>query len=110
MTNSFDEPTALSSSLSEVVRALGGPTSSARSLRAVFGDWDEVVGAQVAAHVRPISVDDGVLVVMVDQPGWATQLRFLEADLMARLNEAAGATVVSSVQVRVEGQRPRRGR
>lgn len=98
-----DEPTPLSSALSDVVRSLGGPATSSRSLRTVFGDWEQVVGSQVAAHARPISLDDGLLVVMVDQPGWATQLRFLEADLLARLNEAAGATVVTSVQVRVEG-------
>lgn len=103
-----DDPTPLASSLADVVRSLGGPTSSSRSLQAVFGDWAEVVGPQVAAHARPVSLIDGRLVVVVDQPGWATQLRFLEADLMGRLNQAAGASVVTSVQVRVEGSRPGR--
>jgi predicted nucleic acid-binding Zn ribbon protein len=41
------------------------------------------------------------LVVVVDQPGWATQLRFLEADLLRRLAEMVGPGVVETIEVKV---------
>ena len=68
------EPRPLRDSVDEVVRSLRG--TGARSLAGVFGRWDEAVGAQVAADARPASLIDGCLLVDVDHPTWATQLRF----------------------------------
>jgi predicted nucleic acid-binding Zn ribbon protein len=86
-------------SLDRVARRLGAP--GARSLGAVFGHWDEIVGPAVAAHARPMSLRDGVLRVEVDEPGWATQLRYLAPDILHRCEEVAGPNVVVSVDVRV---------
>jgi predicted nucleic acid-binding Zn ribbon protein len=93
-----DEPRPLSSSLDRVLRSLKAPDT--RATGAVFGRWEEIVGARVAAHARPVKLEDGRLVVEVDDPAWATQLRFLEADLVTRLSEAGGLAV-TSVDVRV---------
>jgi predicted nucleic acid-binding Zn ribbon protein len=81
------------------VRRLGGPGATA--LAAVFARWEEVVGPQVAAHAQPVSIRAGTLVVGVDAPAWATQLRLLTATLLARLDEVAGPGAVSAVEVRV---------
>ena len=86
-------------SLDRVARRLGAP--GARSLSAVFGHWDEIVGASVATHARPVSLRDGVLRVEVDEPGWATQLRYLAPDILRRCTEVAGPDVVVSVEVKV---------
>ena len=94
-----DDVHALVDSLDDVVRALRGP--GARVTAGVFGRWDEVVGTTVAAHARPVVLDGGSLLVEVDEPGWAAQLRFLEADLLARLAAAVGAGVVQRIEVRV---------
>jgi hypothetical protein len=40
-------------------------------------------------------------VVAVDEPAWATQLRWLEADLLARLNDVLGPGQVARIEVRV---------
>jgi hypothetical protein len=48
-----------------------------------------------------VLLDDGRLVVEVDEPGWATQLRYLESELLARLAAVAGAGAVRSIDVRV---------
>ena len=85
-----------------MVRSLRG--TGARSLAGVFGRWDEAVGAQVAAHARPVSLIDGCLLVDVDHPTWATQLRFLESELLERLREVAGVDEVDRIELRV---RPR---
>ena len=93
------EPTRLGDSLDRVAKRLGAPNS--RSLGAVFGHWDDIVGPVVAAHARPVSLRDGVLRVEVDEPGWATQLRYLAPDILRRCGEVAGADVVTSVDVKV---------
>jgi predicted nucleic acid-binding Zn ribbon protein len=79
-------------------------------VRSIFDDWDSVVGAQVAAHATPASLQDGVLVLAVNDPAWATQLRFLERDLLAKVREALGADQVVSIEVRVRRPERRRGR
>lgn len=93
-------PRPVSDSLESLARQLGAPTASA--LGAVFSRWEEAVGPAVAAHSRPLSLTDGVLAVAVDQPGWATQLRYLTTTLVSRLEEVAGTGVVQRIDIRVE--------
>jgi predicted nucleic acid-binding Zn ribbon protein len=74
----------------------------------VFGKWDAIVGEGLARHVRPLSLRDGVLVVAVDEPAWATEVRYLEAEIVQKVQAAAGGTEVTSVGIRVDGERRRR--
>ncbi len=93
------EPVPIRDSLTGVVRSLRGPESTrvgavpSHAIGGVFGRWDEMVGPAVAAHVQPVKLDGDRLVVEVDDPAWATQLKFLEADLRERLLEVAGAAI-----------------
>ena len=66
--------------------------------------WNETVGEAVAKHVQPVKLDGGKLVVEVDDPAWATQLKFLEANLRERLLESTGARI-DSFEVRVRRTR-----
>ena len=93
------DPVPISASLDSVVRSLRGPSREAVS--GLFGNWDEAVGEQVATHVRPIKLDEAVLVVEVDDPAWATQVKFLSSNIIARLHEVAGVRV-ERIDVRVE--------
>ena len=93
------EPIPISSSLDGVMRSLRGPTREAAG--GLFGRWDEAVGEQVAQHVKPVKLDDGVLVVEVDDPAWATQVRFLSTMITERLAETADGRV-DRIDVRVE--------
>lgn len=92
-------PRRVRDSLDRVTSSLGVPSSA--TLATVFARWDELVGASVAANARPRSLRDGVLVVTVEQPGWATQLRYLEADLLTRLAGAVGPGQVERIDVRI---------
>ena len=90
----------LSESLGGVVRSLRGTgardegaTTSVRQLGGVFGRWKDAVGEAVARHVQPLRLDGTRLVVEVDDPAWATQLKFLEANLRERLLEVTGAQI-----------------
>lgn len=97
------EPVPLSDSLTGVVRSLRGPESTVPTVAmgGVFGRWNEIVGDAVANHVQPIKLDGDRLVVEVDDPAWATQLRFLEATLRERLLTVTGATI-SHFEIRVK--------
>jgi predicted nucleic acid-binding Zn ribbon protein len=66
----------------------------------VIGRWDAVVGAEIAAHCRPETFDDGVLTVRADSTAWATQVRLLTAGLLRRLAEEVGEGTVTKVVVR----------
>ena len=61
------------------------------------------MGADVAEHAAPGAVRDGVLTVIVDEPVWATQLRYLEAVIVERASALVGDGVVREVRVRVAG-------
>ena len=102
----YTEAVKLADALAGVVQSLGqrpggGSGQGGIGTVSVLRCWDEVVGAAVAAHARPVGVDDGRLLVVVDHPGWATQLRFLSATILQRLGTVAGADVVRSIDVRV---------
>lgn len=108
MSSSPDDPVPLRDTMDEVVRALrgggGGGSSSATSARALgtlFSRWTDAVGQAVADHARPVLLDGERLLVEVDEPGWATQLRFLEADVLERLRSVAGLQV-SRFDIRVK--------
>ncbi|HEX6674215.1 MAG TPA: DUF721 domain-containing protein [Actinomycetes bacterium] len=69
----------------------------------VVARWPDVVGEAVAAHCRPLRLeDDGTLVVIADSAAWATQLAYLHGTLMDRIAGVCGPGMVSSVRVRTE--------
>jgi len=95
----MDDPVPISQSLDGVVRSLRGP--SRKAVSGVFGRWVDAVGPQVAEHVRPLKLDERVLVVEVDDPAWATQVKFLTPTIVERLREVAGVEI-DRIEVRVE--------
>jgi predicted nucleic acid-binding Zn ribbon protein len=93
------DPRPVADSLDRVSRAFGAPR--ARLLASLFSRWETIVGQEIAQHAEPRSLRDGVLVLVVDQPAWAAQLRYLGADLLARLRADVGSSEVTEIQVRV---------
>jgi predicted nucleic acid-binding Zn ribbon protein len=72
-------------------------------LAAAVACWPAVAGEQLAAHARPLRLEGTVLVVAVDQPALAAELGFRATELLARLNECAGAPIASACKVIVRG-------
>ena len=102
------EPRPLALALDEVLQALqppGAPVTPAKTVGGVFSRWEDAVGEQIAANAHPVRLTDGTLVVEVDEPGWATQLRYLEAELLERIASVAGPGV-TAIELKVR----RRGR
>lgn len=68
--------------------------------------WNDIAGEQLAAHAEPVRLHGGVLILRAESPAWATQVRYLTAELVRRANEILGEGQVVSVQV-VTGPRER---
>ncbi|MGX7823739.1 DciA family protein [Actinokineospora sp. 24-640] len=65
----------------------------------VFGKWAALVGSEVAEHARPLALKDGELTVQADSTAWATQLRLLQRQLLARIAAGVGPGVVRRLKV-----------
>ena len=65
----------------------------------VMGRWSEIVGADLAAHVRPVTFEGSVLSVQADSTAWATQIRLLTSSLLGRIDAVVGAGVVTELVV-----------
>jgi predicted nucleic acid-binding Zn ribbon protein len=92
-------PRPVNDSLDSLARRLGAPRAS--SVEAVFARWEEVVGESVASHAQPRSLRRGTLVVAVDDPAWASELRSLIPAILERCAALAGADTVRKIDVRV---------
>ncbi len=70
------------------------------SIHTLLERWADVVGESVAAHSTPETYAAGVVVVRTDSTAWATQLRTIAPQIVAKLNEAVGDGSVTRVEVR----------
>ena len=91
-----DEPVLLRDAVDAVGRQLGMPTSDA--FAQLSAAWATVVGAQLAPHASVRSVRDGVCTVETDGTGWATQLRYAQDQLVARIAACCGQGLVTSIR------------
>jgi predicted nucleic acid-binding Zn ribbon protein len=94
----------LSEALAAVGAELGLPPGN--PMHELEQHWDDVVGTEVAAHARLDAVRDGNAIITVDGPIWATQLRYLETEIVTRAASVVGTGVVIAVRVRVAGGDP----
>lgn len=65
----------------------------------VFGQWSALVGAEVAEHAQPVSLNNGELTVRASSTAWATQLRLLQRQLLARIAAGVGHGVVTTMRI-----------
>jgi predicted nucleic acid-binding Zn ribbon protein len=91
------DPQPLGSATRDLARARGWSGRVAEG--SVFGRWTAVVGEQIAAHATPTALNDGVLTVSAESTAWATQLRMVQAQLLAKIATAVGDGVVTSLKI-----------
>ncbi|MDX2376240.1 DciA family protein [Microbacterium sp. LRZ72] len=80
------DPRGLGDVVSALTREAGWDSQLARE--DLMLQWNEVAGAQTAAHARPVALDAGVLTVQCDSTAWAKQLSLLRAEIVTRLARA----------------------
>ena len=89
----------LSDELDVLLRKLGSESSTV--VAGICSTWDQLVGETVAQHASPIKLELGRLLVEVDEPAWATQMRFLESEIISKLSASTG-NAINGIDVRVK--------
>jgi predicted nucleic acid-binding Zn ribbon protein len=84
------DPQLLSSAIPRMIEDRGWSVPAA--VGGVMGRWGEIVGSHIAAHCTPLEFHDGILTVRTDSAAWATELRMLAPQLLAKLNDALGTS------------------
>jgi predicted nucleic acid-binding Zn ribbon protein len=64
-------------------------------------DWHHIVGEPIASHTWPDQIRFKKLYLIVQNSVWMQQLTFLKPTLLAKLNAAAGTTLITEIALRV---------
>lgn len=93
------DPLLLGAAINRLITERGWETPAA--VGGVMGRWPQLVGPDVAQHCAPQRYDEEarVLTVTCDSTAWATQLRLLAPQLVARLNADLGQGTVKLIKV-----------
>lgn len=91
------DPQPLGSLARDLARKRGWSAQVAEGT--VLGNWATVVGHQIADHAVPTALNDGVLSVAAESTAWATQLRMIQSQLLAKIAAAVGNGVVTSLKI-----------
>lgn len=99
MTRDDGTPVSLHDALVELTTELR--VASPDAMSTVSAMWPDVIGRELAPHVHLGTLRDGVLTLTVDDPAWATPLRYLESEIVTTLSERLGPEVVRGVRIAV---------
>jgi predicted nucleic acid-binding Zn ribbon protein len=92
------DPSALGDAVGELVR----DREWSRTLTAagLLPRWEQIVGRDIAEHCRPERLEAGELKCVAESTAWATQIRLMSAQILARIAAEVGPDVVSRIAVR----------
>jgi predicted nucleic acid-binding Zn ribbon protein len=91
------DPVKLSDVLARLMKARGWQRPTAEAT--VFGEWEKCVGPDIAAHSRPVKLENGELTVEAESTAWATQLRLLARTILSRIAGTVGSNVVTKLHI-----------
>ncbi|MDR0488725.1 MAG: DciA family protein [Propionibacteriaceae bacterium] len=69
------------------------------SVAALMPEWAKFVGDVNAAHTKPEKWELGVLTIRAESTTWATSLRAMSPQIIARLNEILGPKTVTKLHI-----------
>ncbi len=86
----------------DIDRVLAGFGSPPAPVVTRIGEvWAELVGPAAAEHCRPGRLSDGRLHVEVDDPAWASQMRWQTGSMLSRIADLVPGAAVSELVIRV---------
>jgi predicted nucleic acid-binding Zn ribbon protein len=91
------DPQTLASVTRDVAKKRGWSSRVAEGT--VLGRWPAVVGSNIADHATPTNLRDGVLTVAAESTAWATQLRIIQSQVLAKIAAEVGDGVVNSLRI-----------
>jgi len=87
--------------LREQMRALGKETYQRFLYSEVIHNWSKIVDATIAAQVRPVTIEHGVLFVDAQNSAFKDQLKFFAEEIIDAINEnfAEEGLLVKEIQI-----------
>ena len=64
---------------------------------AALSHWPHVVGERIAKETQPLGVKGGKLFLYVEKAVWRNELNFLKRDLILKLNQAVGTSLIREI-------------
>jgi predicted nucleic acid-binding Zn ribbon protein len=56
-------------------------------VRSILLQWESIIGTVLAKKTKPLTLKNGVLVVLCTDSIWAAELKFYTKDILRKLNE-----------------------
>ncbi|HJL76476.1 MAG: DUF721 domain-containing protein [Acidimicrobiales bacterium] len=94
-----DGPVPIRRTLERLMSGMGAPEIDATTT--IIDAWPDIVGPELASRIVAVAVRGPELVVRVEDPAWASQLGWLEQQLLARIEALVGPGRITSVIARV---------
>jgi len=70
-------------------------------LTRIWEMWDGIVGEVIAGNARPEAFKGTLLLVSVTSSTWIHHLHFLKKDIIQKINQAFGKTVVEDIKFQI---------
>jgi predicted nucleic acid-binding Zn ribbon protein len=67
----------------------------------VWQVWDSIVGDVIAKNTKPGAFKGRILLVYVTSSTWVHQLQFLKAEMITKLNEALGKSLIDDLKFKI---------
>lgn len=65
----------------------------------VTGHWEQLVGEKIAQHTKVEMVKDTALFISCDSTAWATNLRYMQREILRSIREKAGPDVITELKI-----------
>jgi predicted nucleic acid-binding Zn ribbon protein len=67
----------------------------------VWQVWDNIVGNVIAQNAKPAAFKGRILLVHVTSSTWIHQLQFLKKEMIAKLNDKLGKTLIEDLKFKI---------
>ena len=92
------EPVHLRSVLEQLLKDFGTPDIT--TVTSIIDQWEEIVGSDLATKISAVAISGSELIVRVDDPAWASQISWLENQLLDKITRLVGEEKITSIRVR----------
>jgi predicted nucleic acid-binding Zn ribbon protein len=90
------QPKSIASTMDSLIQSFGWENKLSEG--ELFANWREIVGDKVAENSFPEDLNKGILTVRCKSTAWATQLRIMGADILAKINNKLPALEIKEVK------------
>ena len=95
----WDGPRPMSGSVDRLMKHMKAPEVSI--IESVFSRWPELVGDVIGSHTRPVRIEEGALLIEVDDPAWASEMEWMGEELVRQIRTKLETDQVRGLKVRI---------